>query len=95
MAIERATVVCRCEEVTIEEIRAWIERGYDSLNELRRALRVGMGPCQGRGCRDMLLRELSRATGRPIAEFDPGTSRTPGKPVKLGLLGVQERRWDY
>ncbi|MDR1885133.1 MAG: (2Fe-2S)-binding protein [Synergistaceae bacterium] len=79
-------VICRCEEVTREEIRAWIDRGYRRFDELKRILRIGMGPCQGRGCRDIVLRELSRATGEPMDAICPGTIRPPVKPVKLGLL---------
>ncbi len=87
---EKANVICRCEEIEIGEIRMWIARGYDTFDELKRMLRVGMGPCQGRGCRDIILRELSRATGKPISELSPGTIRAPIKPVKLGLLGSEE-----
>lgn len=86
MSGKKATIVCRCEEIEMEEIRRWIARGYDSFDELKRALRVGMGPCQGRGCRDIILRELASATGKPISELDPGTVRPPSKPIKLGLL---------
>ncbi|MDR3355241.1 MAG: (2Fe-2S)-binding protein [Synergistaceae bacterium] len=82
---ENDVMICRCEEVMLEEIRAWIEKGYSNFDELKRILRVGMGPCQGRGCRDILLRELSRATGKPIGEINPGTIRPPVKPIKLGL----------
>lgn len=78
-------VICRCEEITEQDIRARIEQGYRTFDELKRVLRVGMGPCQGRGCRDIILRELSRATGKPLAEISPGTVRPPVKPVKLGL----------
>jgi len=86
MEEKRTTVICRCEEIEIEALREWIARGYDTFDELKRMLRVGMGPCQGRGCRDIILRELSAATGKPISELDPGTIRPPVKPVKLGLL---------
>ncbi|MDR3355465.1 MAG: (2Fe-2S)-binding protein [Synergistaceae bacterium] len=79
-------VVCRCEEITLDEIRLWIDRGYGRFDELKRILRVGMGPCQGRGCRDIILRELSRSTGEPVESISPGTIRPPVKPVKLGLL---------
>lgn len=82
----KATVVCRCEEVDIEEIRKWITMGYDSFDELKRELRVGMGPCQGRCCRDIILREIARMTGKSVAEIDPGTIRPPVKPIKIGLL---------
>lgn len=86
MGEKSITVVCRCEEIELEEIRRWIARGYDSFDELKRALRVGMGPCQGRGCREIILRELAAATDRTVSELDPGTVRPPCKPIKLGLL---------
>jgi bacterioferritin-associated ferredoxin len=79
-------VVCRCEEITLDEIREWIDRGYDTFNELKRALRVGMGPCQGRGCQDIILREVSRRRGIPIDQVETGRVRAPSKPVKIGLL---------
>ena len=28
-------VVCRCEEVTLGEIREWIAKGYDTFDELK------------------------------------------------------------
>ena len=87
---EKVNIICRCEEIEIDEIRKWIALGYDTFDELKRELRVGMGPCQGRGCRDIILRELSKATGKPIAELDPGTIRPPVKPIKLSLLAGDE-----
>lgn len=84
------TVICRCEEIDLTEIRTCISRGYDTFDELKRVLRVGMGPCQGRGCREIILRELSASTGKPISELDPGTIRPPVKPIKLGLLADNE-----
>ena len=87
----KANVICRCEEVEIDEIRKCIAEGRTTLEELKRALRVTMGPCQGRGCRDIILRELSRATGKPISEIGPGTMRPPVKPIKIGLLAADYR----
>ncbi len=89
---DREVIVCRCEEVTLGEIREWIERGYDTVDELKRVLRVGMGPCQGRGCTEMIMREIARITGKPIAETGPSRHRPPVKPVKLGTIveGVKE-----
>jgi bacterioferritin-associated ferredoxin len=79
------TILCRCEEVTLGEVRKWIARGYDTFDELKRLLRVGMGPCQGRGCRDIVLREISRITGIPISGIPSGTIRPPVKPIKISL----------
>lgn len=83
-------IICRCEEIEIEEIREWIAKGYDTFDELKRVLRVGMGPCQGRGCRDIILKELSRATGKPVSEISPGTIRPPVKPIKIKLLAPEK-----
>jgi BFD-like [2Fe-2S] binding domain. len=88
MSGQEKVVICRCEEITLDEIRAWIDRGYDTFNELKRVLRVGMGPCQGRGCQDIILREISRMTGKPLDEVEAGTVRPPVKPIKVGLLAT-------
>ena len=84
--IQDPIYVCRCEEVTLEEIDEWIDKGYDTVEELKRVLRVGRGPCQGRGCQEILLREIARKTGKRITEIQPATVRPPVKPIKIGLL---------
>ncbi|MDR1651958.1 MAG: (2Fe-2S)-binding protein [Synergistaceae bacterium] len=83
---DRDIVVCRCEEITLGEIREWIDRGYDTVNELKRMLRAGMGPCQGRGCQDIIMREISGRRGVPLDQTEPGTVRPPVKPIKTSLL---------
>lgn len=84
------TIVCRCEEITVEDIRSCIAKGFDSFDEIKRVLRVSMGPCQGRGCKDIILREISAAKKMPIADLDPGTVRPPVKPIKIGVLAYGE-----
>ena len=83
--MEDDIIVCRCEEITMKEIREWIPKGYDTFDELKRLLRVGMGPCQGRGCRDIILREISNMTGVPVCDIPSGTIRPPVKPIKSSL----------
>lgn len=78
--------VCRCEEVTLREIRDAIRSGHTTLSELRRLLRVGMGPCQGRGCREIILREIAKQTRTPIEKLYPARFRPPSKPVPMGLI---------
>ena len=86
----KVNVICRCEEIEIDEIRKWIAAGYTEFDELKRILRVGMGPCQGRGCRDIILKEIARATGTPMGEVSPGTIRPPVKPIKIGLFAEED-----
>ena len=39
------TIICRCEEVTLGEIREYIRKGYQTIEEIKRISRCGMGPC--------------------------------------------------
>lgn len=78
--------ICRCEEVTREEIEAAIADGAFTMNELKRFSRAGMGLCQGRTCRRLVERILSENTGQPLSEIQPATYRQPVRPVKAELF---------
>jgi len=83
-------IVCRCEDVTLDEVEEAIERGYRDLETLKRYLRIGMGACQGRTCIPMLLRILARKLGKSVEELLPPTSRPPLSPVNIGLIAGDE-----
>jgi NAD(P)H-nitrite reductase large subunit len=80
------TVVCRCEDVTMGEIRRAVFSGADSLQALKRTLRLGMGMCQGRTCGPVVLDLLALLTRQPPATLAPFSARAPIKPVTLGAL---------
>jgi len=84
--MEDNTIVCRCEDITLGQVRDVIAKGYTSLDEIKRILRCGMGPCQGKTCGQLILREISIATGKPMAELAPATARPPVKAIKLGTI---------
>ncbi|WP_299668037.1 FAD/NAD(P)-binding oxidoreductase [uncultured Ruegeria sp.] len=44
------TLVCRCEEQSLGDLRAGFEQGARDPNALKSQTRCGMGPCQGRQC---------------------------------------------
>ncbi len=79
-------IVCRCEDVTLGDVRRAISEGATTMDEVRRITRAGMGPCQGRTCRLLIASELARQLGRPVAEIQPSTFRPPVKAVKMGEL---------
>lgn len=82
-----APILCRCEEVTLGEVEAAIAEGYDTLGELRRHLRVGMGPCQGRTCLPLLARVLAQKTGRSLEEvLQQAVVRPPLAPAAVTLF---------
>ncbi len=56
---ELSTLVCRCEEQTLADLRAGFDRGARDPNALKSLTRCGMGPCQGRQCGHMVAGLLS------------------------------------
>lgn len=86
---EEKTIICRCEDVTLKKLRELIRSGVTDIEELKRYSRCGMGPCQGRTCSSLLLRELAKLTGSSLSEMAPTMKRPPDKPVKLQLLAEE------
>ncbi len=88
--MKKDIVICRCEDITLEEIRTLLEEGFLTIDEIKRLSRCGMGPCQGKTCRELLMQEISRCTGKPVKEQRMPTFRPPTKPVKLGVVAGGE-----
>ena len=83
-------LVCRCEDITMAEIKKVIADGYRTIDEIKRVCRAGMGPCQGRTCSLLIAQELSRHYGIPMEEVQMATNRPPVRPVKLGSFVKKE-----
>ncbi len=49
------TIICRCERVSLGEIRRQIRAGLRDLNQLKAVTRAGMGACGSKTCSVMLL----------------------------------------
>ena len=54
------------EDVTLEDVHRLMEEGYTSFEELKRLLRIGMGPCQGNTCGQLLQKEISKFMNTPL-----------------------------
>lgn len=74
-------IICRCEEVTEEEIVQAIESGAATFDEIKRLTRAGMGHCQGTTCQMLVDRLIRRHL--PGAEPAKHNSRPPLRPVRL------------
>lgn len=93
--MEDKTIICRCSDVTLEEVREAIKAGYTTFDEIKRVLRTGMGPCQGRTCMPLILREIAVMTGVPIEELTPGRKRPPVNAISLGAIADQKGEEDH
>lgn len=83
---DNATILCRCEDLTREQILECIESGCHTIDEIKRVTRAGMGPCQGRTCRMLIAQELSNYYHIPLEDVLMPTFRPPTKPVAMGIL---------
>ena len=84
-------LICRCEDLTEDEIKQAIDEGYTTLEELKCKLRLGMGPCQGRSCLSLARRILCQKTEKTAEEITIPSSRSPVIPVSLGTLASDEK----
>ncbi|MEM4717699.1 MAG: (2Fe-2S)-binding protein [Desulfurococcaceae archaeon] len=66
MARPGGVIVCRCNDVTLEELIKAIELGVDDFELLRRKLKIGFGPCQGRGCIMIAARIFAKKMNREL-----------------------------
>src|SRR5262245_33204705 len=78
-----ATFVCRCEEVTSEEIVAALVAGATSLDDVKRRTRAGMGVCQGIYCMPVITAMVAQARGVSIDRLTPMTTRPPVRVIPL------------
>jgi sarcosine oxidase subunit alpha len=91
--VERLTddmIICRCERVTLAEIKAIIQAGMRDINEIKALTRAGMGACGGKTCGDLIKRAF-RELGVPMEEVTAHVHRPMFVEVPFGVLaGVDE-----
>jgi NADPH-dependent 2,4-dienoyl-CoA reductase/sulfur reductase-like enzyme len=82
------TIVCRCEDVRLLDVRRCIAEGAATPVQLKHATRIGMGRCQGRYCSHTLA-ELARNRDGAARITGPAPlprARPPARPIRLGDL---------
>jgi NADPH-dependent 2,4-dienoyl-CoA reductase/sulfur reductase-like enzyme len=82
------TVVCRCEEVTANDILDSVAIGATGPNQLKAYRRTGMGPCQGRLCGLTVTELMAQARGKSPEEIGYYRLRAPVKPITLAELAA-------
>jgi NADPH-dependent 2,4-dienoyl-CoA reductase/sulfur reductase-like enzyme len=82
------TIVCRCEEITAQDIRDSVAIGATGPNQLKAYRRTGMGPCQGRLCGLTVTELMAEARGKTPQEIGYYRLRAPVKPIMLSELAA-------
>jgi NAD(P)H-nitrite reductase large subunit len=83
--------VCRCEEVTLAEVKKAIREGARDITGVKRRTRAGMGLCQGRTCETLIEQVLRQELGMGPESVEQATARPPVQPISFGLLGEVSR----
>lgn len=92
------TLICRCEEVSLEEIRQAWAQGARTLREIKGLTRLGMGNCQGRICGDLAAHLLvdgevpTAVYEEQLASLGDLHVRPPIHPLKLSDLAAANRK---
>ena len=85
---EEEVLICRCQEVTEQEILDAIRDGATTVDGVKRRTRACMGLCQGKTCGRLVQRIVAQETGKDPAEVLPQKSRMPVRPVKISVFGA-------
>jgi len=76
-------IICRCEDVSIQDLYDCFDEGYTTFEDIKRILRVGMGPCQGNSCQLLVQREIAAYLKKPLREIKTHKVRPLITGVKL------------
>jgi len=83
-------IVCRCHDVTEEDIEDAIDAGYDDLETLKRITGVTTGHCQGKTCLMLTMNILERKKSTRMIETTK--IRAPIDPIPLGSLTTAHKK---
>lgn len=86
---DKNLVVCRCEEVTYNDLIETANAYRCSARELKLRTRAGMGYCGGRTCRTMVDKIASSTEKKGSSSHITLKYQPPIRPVRFGDLGGQ------
>ena len=82
------TIICRCEEVTLTQLKAALVDDTIQIKDFKRITRMGMGPCEGRMCGPAVIEMLRHRLNVPVEDVGCLNPRPSIKPVALGVLAA-------
>lgn len=82
---ELERLACACRGISVDAAYRAIGAGWDTVDAVKRATRIGFGPCQGRRCIPWLAARLELDPDDPLARITP---RPPLVPVPISVLAA-------
>ncbi len=82
---ELERLACACRGISVDAAYRTIGAGWETVDAVKRATRIGFGPCQGRRCVPWLAERLELDPDDPLAQITP---RPPLVPVPISVLAA-------
>lgn len=89
--MDKSTIVCRCEEINIDEIESAIKMGAHTFDDIKRITRCGMGPCQAKICTNLVRQIINECTTNALSDIEPSRMRMPLKITRIGALAGSQK----
>lgn len=88
-ALPDSVTLCRCENVSVGEVRAAMDKslGPIEVNRVKAMTRCGMGRCQGRVCGPTLQEIVAARSGKDGTAAGRLRGQAPVKPIALAAAG--------
>lgn len=89
------TIICRCERVTLNDIRNAItaDCGPSEVNRIKSITRCGMGRCQGRFCGTALAVLTAQLRGVPLEDVGRLRAQAPVRPIPISEHHSEAPLW--
>lgn len=78
-------MLCRCEEISVGEVRQVVAQGHTDINRVKAHCRVGMGRCQGRMCGSAAVEIIAQAAACSPQQVGRLRAQAPIKPLPFGV----------
>jgi hypothetical protein len=77
---------CASDKMAARDGKSLLRDGPFNPDQIKRLTRAGMGPCQGRRCREQIALLLALESGVDVSAIPLASYRAPVRPLPLGLL---------
>lgn len=84
------TVICRCEEVTLKQLKEALADNTIQIKDFKRMTRMGMGSCEGRMCGPSTIEIMRHQLKSSVENVGCLKPRPTIKPVVLGVLAAEK-----
>jgi len=78
------------QQMAARNLDTMLRDGPVNQDQIKRLTRAGMGPCQGRRCREQVALLLAQAAGTPVEQIPLPSFRPPVRPLPLNVLWPQD-----